>query len=465
MAAWIDNPLLDGRFLFLGVLGEGGMGRVYRAFDRVEERTVALKVPFDSPGAGPPHPLTVEFETWFRLRHPNIVRVYELSRALEGPLRPGTPYMVLESFPGRPAHQALVPGRVDPAYLETLARGVLQALEHVHLAGVVHRDLKPSNILVSRSGNGRGRTKLIDFGLASPMGQAGEPGRLSGSVRFVAPETVLGAPMDGRADLYGFGIVMFFLATGTMPVESADPGEVLRWHLEGPPLDPRSLAGAVPERLARLIGAVTSRDPGERPLTATEALIDLGEPRRGPLPAPSAAVERWRVAVLRLALDAVALGERRLLELPRRREAFEALLQEAEVLSHRRGLRFCRLGRGPERGSSNLGRVLLRLLVGHESDAGPVGPSRALLEGRRGRDPRERRRIAGEVARFILASCRGRAVVLAVERGALADPVALDLVGRLAAATGRDGRRGPGLLLVLPAGVRGRLGADAVDAA
>ncbi|MDX1388899.1 MAG: hypothetical protein R3344_06890, partial [Acidobacteriota bacterium] len=136
MAAWIDNPLLDGRFLFLGVLGEGGMGRVYRAFDRVEERTVALKVPFDSPGAGPPHPLTVEFETWFRLRHPNIVRVYELSRALEGPLRPGTPYMVLESFPGRPAHQALVPGRVDPAYLETLARGVLQALEHVHLAGV-----------------------------------------------------------------------------------------------------------------------------------------------------------------------------------------------------------------------------------------------------------------------------------------------------------------------------------------
>jgi hypothetical protein len=463
MTAWLDNPLLDRRFLLLGVLGEGGMGRVYRAFDRVEERAVALKVPFEEAETGGGHPLAIEFDTWFRLRHPNIVRAYELARASSGPLPPGTPYLVLESFAGSPAHRALMPGRTDPLRVEALARRVLHALEHVHLSGVVHRDLKPSNILV---GPRPGRVKLIDFGLASPVGRAGEPGRFSGSVPFAAPETLLGAPIDGRADLYGLGIVLYLLATGSMPIDSRDPGEVLRWHLHGPPVDPRAVSEEIPERLARLIRRLTSRDPTARPRSATEALVCLGPGRIGPRPATRASVERWRLAALRLAVDAANTGSRRCLELPRSVAAFGEMTREAAVLSQRRGLSFCRLRRRGRRGTSNLDRVLLRSLMERGHAKRRVGCSRILLEGRvedlrRGTDMGRRlhlREIADEAARLILDPRRPHATVLVVEQGALDDPVARRAARRIVGATTeRRAPSGAGLLVLLTADARERL--------
>jgi hypothetical protein len=464
MTAWLDNPLLDRRFLLLGVLGEGGMGRVYRAFDRVEERAVALKVPFEEADTAGAHPLAIEFDTWFRLRHPNIVRAYELARASSGPLPPGTPYLVLESFAGSPAHRALMPGRIDPLRVEALARRVLHALEHVHLSGVVHRDLKPSNILVGPRSN---RVKLIDFGLASPVGRAGEPGRFSGSIPFAAPETLLGAPLDGRADLYGLGIVLYLLATGAMPVDSRDPGEVLRWHLHGPPLDPRAVSEEIPERLAQFIRRLTSRNPTARPRSATEALVCLGPGRLGPRPATGRSLERWRLAALRLAVDAAGTGSRRCLELPRSRTAFGEMAREAELLSQRRGLSFYRLRRAGRRGASNLDRVLLRSLMCRGGARRRVGCSRILLEGRTedlcgGSDMGRRihlREIADETARLILDPRRPHATVLVVERDALDDPVARRVVRRIVdATTERRVSSGAGLLVLLTADARERLG-------
>jgi serine/threonine-protein kinase len=141
------SPALDERFLLVESLGHGGQGRVFRAYDRVFRRDVAIKALHDPRAADPLHPLATEFAAWSRLRHPHIVRAHQLLRARSGPLPSGTPYLVLELVRGAPVHLALRAGVEPAALLEELARRILRALEHIHRAGIVHRDLKPGNVL------------------------------------------------------------------------------------------------------------------------------------------------------------------------------------------------------------------------------------------------------------------------------------------------------------------------------
>src|SRR5262245_24295397 len=132
------SPALDGRFLLVENLGRGGQGSVFRAYDRVLRRDVAIKSLHGGRGRDATCPLTAEFATWSRLRHPCIVRAHELRRAASGPFAPGTPYLVLELVRGAPVHRALDAGRESAPILEELARRILRALDHVHRAGIVH---------------------------------------------------------------------------------------------------------------------------------------------------------------------------------------------------------------------------------------------------------------------------------------------------------------------------------------
>jgi len=162
-----DPPLQDARFLLLQTLGHGGMASVYRAFDRVEQRLVALKVQREAGPAGPDHPLCTEFEAWSRFSHPHIVRAYELQHAKRGPLPAGSPYLVLEHVDDDASNHAPRSGPEAPAVIESIGVQLLHALERVHAEGFVHRDVKPANVLVS----GRDRqVKLTDFGLAARSG-------------------------------------------------------------------------------------------------------------------------------------------------------------------------------------------------------------------------------------------------------------------------------------------------------
>ena len=337
MAAHPASPLLDDRFLPLEALGRGGAGRVVRAFDRTRQEMVALKVLDVVARPGPAHPLSGEFEAWARLRHPNVVRVHELRRTRSGPLPSDTPYLVLEHVDGDPAHRALPPHAASEDALLAVARQVLAALGHVHDSGLVHRDIKPGNVLVRR-GRGALRVKLTDFGLASAPGSADRPGFVSGSLPYVAPETLLGQPVDGRADLYGLGLLLYVVASGTLPMGTdAPPEAVLAWHLHGPELDVRARRPDLSPRFARFVARLAARERDRRPADPEEALALVGSaPRKreaGMEPVP-----RAEVATVRLALDAARLGARRLLL------ASRGALEETAVRAQILGLPVTRLG-------------------------------------------------------------------------------------------------------------------------
>jgi hypothetical protein len=362
-------PLLDDRFLMLGALGQGGMASVFRAFDRIDERLVALKVHEGEELAGPSHPLSSEFAAWSGLRHPNIVQAYELGHSRCGPFAPGTPYLVLEHMRGGPVHYRLRPGQTSPQALEQLAIEVLRGLRHIHAGGWLHRDLKPSNLLVEGEHTQPLHVKLTDFGLATPSGTAEAPGTISGSLPYVSPESLLGLPLDGRTDLYGLGISLYQLATGELPVPGGSAEETIRWHLDGPLADPRRIRPRFPARLARFIHRLSSRNRDERPASAAEALeqLELTGVNGTSIPSlkqrPALAGLRAERAMLRLALDAARLGAMRVFRLPARPSTRKSLIEEVRIWSQIRGLGYHRLAKGTGTDTQKLERLVLKLLL------------------------------------------------------------------------------------------------------
>jgi len=471
MEALSASPLLDGRFLVLDRVGRGGMATVYRAFDRSNRRLVALKVAAETVRAERGDGLEGEFEIWSCLRHPNIVRAYELGRASEGPFPPGTPYLVLEYFPGLPAHRALAAGRESPARLIAFARSVLSALAYVHSRGLVHRDLKPSNVLVDPTGAPSGLVKLTDFGLAAVSGRAGRPGLVSGSIPYLSPEAILGIPVDGRADFYGLGVILYYLATGRMPFPAGVPGDIVRWHLSPERPQPGRLAAHLPGRFATFVARLLSRERSERPGSAEEALALLEEGSPRPEPAKRRLEGLADRAILRLAVDAVRRGDVRLFHVPRTER--KRFLAELFGQARAHGLRIEKLGPGRGEEPSNLRPLVLRLLRAQAPDLGrQLRPFRSdpsfplgLFGGlsvweklRRERDlprtdPDIRRATAVGLARFLLEGRGGSSLLLRVHGKAFADPLVRELVEVLVERVGRRAgpqRAGsPGLGLVL----------------
>lgn len=458
------GSLQDGRFLPLETLGRGGMGDVYRAFDRTEQRVVALKVTTERAPVGPSHPLCNEYDVWSRLRHPNIVRAYELCWSRGGPIPPGLPYLVLECVDGVQAHRWGRWTEDGGAPLLAAARQLARALAHVHGCGFLHRDLKPHNVLAREDESAMPTVRLTDFGLAARAGEPRRPGTLSGSIAYVSPEAVLGAPLDARSDLYALGILIDRLARGRPAAPDAGPRAVLHWHLDGPPVEP---VPALSGRLARFVRRLTARDPDRRPPSAEAALELLdGKPaRERPL---RSVVDRAEIARLRLALDAARLGGCRVLRLPAAEEARERLLREVSVWTQVRDLRYYR-ARVSGRPHDALAALALRMLLDSGEDPRQVIARYKLRRALRldlvGRVPvldrphdvgppcgEQLAGLAADVSRFVWSRVRRATTVLAFDPGVLEDPLAAAVCRRLSRA-GRSKRgfssRG-GLLLLLP---------------
>ena len=271
-------------------LGEGGMGLVYRAYDPLLERDVALKVM----KAGLPRQARRCFrqEAIFgaKLCHPNLVRIFDLGILPELDLE----WFAMEYLEGKDLERLLEGARrrglrFSLTLVGQVFDGVLDALAHAHAHGVIHRDVKPANIFVSRETSGaRVSAKLLDFGVAFDLRRASEgAAERCGDPRYVAPEQALGGTVpDGRTDVYAAGMSLFEVLTGRHPFQEilGEPTNTLiEAHCERtPPLPSRFLPRELPVALRCGLDVVfakaCAKDPEERFASAADmrrALLDV----------------------------------------------------------------------------------------------------------------------------------------------------------------------------------------------
>lgn len=260
---------LAGRYQVVERLGAGGMGVVYRAEDTWLGRTVAIKV------LRPELSADAEFVRRFRreakaaacLSHPNIVSLFDVGS--DGDLQ----YLVMEYVPGHTLEERLGQGPLPPEEAVRVASLVAAALEHAHSHDVIHRDIKPQNILLAPGG----QVKVTDFGIARAgvASTVTHPGAIVGSVHYLAPEQVQGAPGDRQADVYALGVVMYRMLTGRLPFEGDNPISVALKHVQEEPPPLRRLAPRTPPGLERVVMRALRKDPDERYTSAGELLADL----------------------------------------------------------------------------------------------------------------------------------------------------------------------------------------------
>jgi non-specific serine/threonine protein kinase len=265
------NTTLLNRYRLDAELGHGGMGVVYRAYDTLLNRTVAVKVLSEASIESGGHVrLLREARAAAQLNHPNIVSVYDAGEADHAP------FIVMELVEGQTLYEA--PPRALPDTL-FIARQICAALEHAHAHGVVHRDLKPENVVFTPDGT----IKLMDFGLArsATASRLTSEGAILGTVFYVAPEQAQGREADGRADLYALGVMLYEMTTGSLPFDG-DPLTVLTHHIQSPPAPPRTLRPDLPAALEAVILKLLAKNPDDRFASAREvaaALADVAEGR------------------------------------------------------------------------------------------------------------------------------------------------------------------------------------------
>ena len=239
-----------GEYLILGTIASGGCGTVYTAEHRVLGRKAAVKVLHSQLATSPEmvERFVREARVVNRIRHPNIVDIYEF-----GELSDKRPYFVMELLEGTSlANIVERRGRLTAAQALSYLEPICDALRAAHAAGVVHRDLKASNVAVVKDGDPP-RVKLLDFGIAKLVRTApGERGLTAvgqriGTPYAMAPEQIRGGAIDARVDIYALGVLLYQLLTGRYPFISGDPVEMERLHVEAPPPRPSAMAPVSPD--------------------------------------------------------------------------------------------------------------------------------------------------------------------------------------------------------------------------
>ena len=254
------GTLLHDRYKIESVLGEGGMGVVYRAQDTLLQRPVAIKTlaptRFGDEGA---RRILREAQSVAGLHHPRIVSIFDVVSET------GSYAIVMEYVEGQTLRE-LIPVPI-PQLLEITDR-ILEALEYAHGRGVIHRDIKPENIIIGRDG----AAKLMDFGLARSEGRSRltQTGMIVGTVAYLPPEQALGGQVDARSDLYSLGAVLYEALTGHPPFESEDPIAVITQHINVPPVAPHWHTPAIPTQLEQVILKLLNKDPLRRYQSAGE---------------------------------------------------------------------------------------------------------------------------------------------------------------------------------------------------
>jgi serine/threonine-protein kinase len=269
------------------VIAQSAASRLYGAIDLRNNDAVALKT---LPLAGEYEGADLdeararflhEAKTAAALRHPDIVRIYGGGESM------GLGFIVMELLSGSDLTRYTRPARLlpEPVVLRIGAR-VADALAYAHDAGVVHRDVKPANVMLDLATD---QVKLTDFGIARTVDAArSRSGVMLGTPSFMAPEQLAGAAVDGRADLYALGVMLFQLLTGRLPYDAPSMGQLLMQIARAEPRDLRGLRPDLPQELGWLVGGLLAKQAEQRPGDGRAVAAALREIAAvwGPAPPP-----------------------------------------------------------------------------------------------------------------------------------------------------------------------------------
>lgn len=263
---------LDGRYEIQEIIGVGGMSVVYKAYDNLDDRIVAVKILKDEFLANE------EFRRRFKneakaiavLNHPNIVRVYDVNFGER------LQYIVMEHVDGITLKEYIQQqGTINWKDSIHFVSQILRALQHAHDKGIVHRDIKPQNIILLQNGT----IKVSDFGIArfSRSDTRTMTEKAIGSVHYISPEQARGDMTDEKADIYSVGVVLYEMLTGKVPFESDSAVSVAIMQLQADPTPPTQINPAIPKGLEQITMHAMQKLSAERYQTATEMLLDVEE--------------------------------------------------------------------------------------------------------------------------------------------------------------------------------------------
>lgn len=266
----LTNRTLDNRYTILERVGGGGMADVYRAHDKLLDRSVAVKIlrsQFTN---------DEEFVTRFRreaqaaarLSHHNIVNIYDVGRDDD------IYYIVMEYISGETLKDRIQKEKLLPVESAVrIALEIAEALEHAHQSGLIHCDIKPHNILTTRSG----RIKVTDFGIARAVTSATmtQTGAIIGSVHYFSPEQAKGSAVGAKSDIYSLGVVLYEMLTGIVPFQGETPISIALKHLQEEPKPPREYNPDLPPLLEAIVLKAMAKEPDMRYADIGEMISDL----------------------------------------------------------------------------------------------------------------------------------------------------------------------------------------------
>src|SRR5438105_638546 len=289
MLLLLPGTLLGGRYSILRLLGQGGMGAVYKARDLELDRVIALKVirPELASNPGILQRFKQELILARHVTHKNVIRIYDLGDA------DGLKFITMEYVDGEDLRALL--GRhneFSPTEAVEIVQQICRALEAAHAEGVIHRDLKTQNVMR----DSQGRIVVMDFGLARSLEAPGmtQTGALVGTLEYMSPEQALGTVLDQRSDLFAVGLIFYELLTGKAPykADTAIASLMKRTHERAVPAS--DVDASVPVSLSAIVSRCLERDPSNRYESATELLRELdawsSDPALAAVPASHASV-------------------------------------------------------------------------------------------------------------------------------------------------------------------------------
>ncbi len=266
-----------GRYQIIEELGKGGMGKVYRAFDKKLEEEVALKLlnPEIASNEKTIERFKNELKLARKIAHRNVCKMYDLNEEKE------THFITMEYVAGEDLKSTIRrEKKLSQEETVRIAQQICEGLSEAHKLGVVHRDLKPSNIMIDKAGNAR----IMDFGIARSLEAKGitVTGMTIGTPEYMSPEQVEGKEVDQKSDIYSLGVILYEMLTGQVPFKGDTPLSVAYKHKHEQPRDPRKIDDQITEAMSSLVLKCLEKDKERRYQNAGEVLSDLisGAPHR-----------------------------------------------------------------------------------------------------------------------------------------------------------------------------------------